>query len=64
MGRISEAAMLFYVYLPTKQVSSDIQNITCSPWDLFSCHFPYTVVVLLFYVHGKHLRSCRDGPLT
>ena len=22
------------------------------------------VVVLLFYVHGKHLRSCRDGPLT
>ena len=20
------------------------------------------VVVLLFYVHGKHLRSCRDGP--
>ena len=27
----------------------------------------YTVVVvvaLLFYVHGKHLRSCRDGQLT
>ena len=23
-----------------------------------------TVVVLLFYVHGKHLRSCRDGQLT
>ena len=22
------------------------------------------VVVLLFYVHGKHLRSCRDGQLT
>ena len=22
------------------------------------------VVVLLFYVHSKHLRSCRDGPLT
>ena len=22
------------------------------------------VVVLLFYVHGKHLRSCRDGRLT
>ena len=21
------------------------------------------VVVLLFYVHGKHLRSCRDGHL-
>ena len=22
------------------------------------------VVVLLFYVHGKHLRSCLDGQLT
>ena len=22
------------------------------------------VVVMLFYVHGKHLRSCRDGQLT
>ena len=22
------------------------------------------VVVLLFYVHGKHLRSCPDGQLT
>ena len=22
------------------------------------------VVVLLFYVHGIHLRSCRDGQLT
>ena len=22
------------------------------------------VVVLLFYDHGKHLRSCRDGQLT
>ena len=21
-------------------------------------------VILLFYVHGKHLRSCRDGQLT
>ena len=22
------------------------------------------MVVLLFYVHGKHLRSCRDGQVT
>ena len=22
------------------------------------------VVALLFYVHGKHLRSCRDGQIT
>ena len=25
---------------------------------------PVVVVALLFYVHGKHLRSCRDGQLT
>ena len=25
---------------------------------------PRITVVLLFYVHGKHLRSCRDGQLT
>ena len=27
-------------------------------------HTYIVVVVLLFYVHGKHLRSCRDGQLT
>ena len=29
-------------------------------------HFVVVVVVvaLLFYAHGKHLRSCRDGQLT
>ena len=26
--------------------------------------FVVVVVVLLFYVHGKHLRSCRGGQLT
>ena len=26
--------------------------------------FVIVVVSLLFYVHGKHLRSCRDGQLT
>ena len=24
----------------------------------------FVVVVVLFYVHGKNLRSCRDGHLT
>ena len=27
-------------------------------WKVLYC------IVLLFYVHGKHLRSCRDGQLT
>ena len=44
---------------------------SCFPWK--STHLSCTssiyvvvvvVVVLLFYVHGKHLRSCRDGQLT
>ena len=26
--------------------------------------FFVVVVVLLFYVHGKHLRSCREGQFT
>ena len=26
--------------------------------------FFVVVVALLFYVHGKHLRSCQDGQLT
>ena len=27
-------------------------------------HWTVVVVVLLLYVHGKNLRSCRDGQLT
>ena len=27
-------------------------------------HVVVVVVELLFYVHSKHLRSCRDGQLT
>ena len=27
-------------------------------------HWVVVVTVLLFYVHGKHLRSCRDGQLS
>ena len=31
---------------------------------IFGVSLITVVVVLLFYVHGKHLRSCRDGQLT
>ena len=31
---------------------------------VYSLYNDVVVVVLLFYVHGKHLRSCRDGQLT
>ena len=45
-------------------------TITYSSGDIFDkkCRekerFVVVVVALLFYVHGKHLRSCRDGQLT
>ena len=28
------------------------------------CYTVVVVVAVLFYVHGKHLRSCWDGQLT
>ena len=31
---------------------------------VFGEHDELLIVVLLFYVLGKHLRSCRDGQLT
>ena len=39
----------------TKQNQNDITLV---------CAVVVVVVDLLFYVHGKHLRSCRDGQLT
>ena len=41
----------------------------CWPWGLrsgvkFFQKVVVVVVALLFYVHGKHLRSFRDGQLT
>ena len=41
--------------------------MTCDRTGSFSSvfqSFEGDVFVLLFYVHGKHLRSCRDGQLT
>ena len=35
-----------------------------SSFRLYLFSFVVVVVVLLFYVHSKHLRSCRDGQLT
>ena len=37
---------------------------TCTSLDLSICFPTLLLVVLLFFVHGKHLRSCRDGQLT
>ena len=32
--------------------------------NMFERGVVVVVVAFLFYVHGKHLRSCRDGQLT
>ena len=43
------------------------KNNEFSIWNIYYFTFGtivVVVVVLLFYVHGKHLRSCRDGQLT
>ena len=42
-------------------------NVKLSCRSLFervSLHIVVAVVALLFNVHGKHLRSCRDGQST
>ena len=41
-------------------------GISHSHWLFFNVKSILVVVVvaLLFYIHGKHLRSCRDGQLT
>ena len=31
---------------------------------IFTKHLIVVVAVVLFYIHGKNLRSCRDGQLT
>ena len=38
--------------------------LSLSVWEKTRCRFVIVVVALLFYVHGKHLRSCRDDQLT
>ena len=41
-------------------------QVNLNDHDLFSAvsYILVDVVALLFYVHGKHLRSCQDGQLT
>ena len=50
-----------------------VEDIGFSEVPLLNAYYFFTVfrhliivvvVALLFYVHGKHLRSCRDGQLT
>ena len=51
--------MIFGRYVECPNKNGNLHFLT---FELF--HLMGFVVVLLFYVHGKHLRSCRDGQLT
>ena len=61
-----------YIDFSSSQSNFSIQNIVlkCLCKRFFLKHTiikkeaVVIVVALLFYVHGKHLRSCRDGQLT
>ena len=68
---------IFYIANPNKYILSQhgrqkkkditfvLFIITCTIIGPKFCYlFIVVVVALLFYVHGKHLRSCRDGQLT
>ena len=40
-------------------INTDFQEVVI--FSFCSNQKTFAVVVLLFYVHGEHLRSCRDG---
>ena len=50
--------------LQVEQQRSEVEVCTWMGDQLLDFVVVVVVVVLLFYVHGKHLRSCRDGQLT
>ena len=57
--------MIFMLNRKKKKVNIHfITTDTLKENKMKSCSLFRIVVVLLFYVHGKHLWSCRDGQLT
>ena len=50
------------IYIDENLLWSDHIDYLCS--NISSKSSVVVVVALLFYVHGKHLRSCRNGQLT
>ena len=42
-------------------MTCDLTSCLTDDWLVTSV---VVVVTLLFYIHGKHLRSCQDGQLT
>ena len=59
---LSDKAIIVFAAGQTELTSCSGQNYFL--WFPFLPLAYVVVVVLLFYVHGKHLRSFRDGQLT
>ena len=55
--QLSHLAMASISHLEQNDHNLEAQTFTLSEIKLL-------LVALLFYVHGKHLRSCRDDQLT
>ena len=54
---------LFFLFL-NKNIRRDLSLEPSLTVLMMGHNICFKVVALLFYVHGKHLRSCRDGQLT
>ena len=62
MNTLLDKATLSFLFLLLSQCGSILKR---KNWlTIRSTYKVVVVVVLLFYVHRKHLRSCRDGQLT
>ena len=60
-GQLPYSHFYFFPALTSSNSVAFIDSTTC----VVAFRSSFVVVVeLLFYVHGKHLRSCRDGQLT
>ena len=56
----------YYILIMNIQIMLSQSVLGCPgvSWGVLGYPGVVVVVALLFYVHGKHLRSCRDGQLT
>ena len=59
-----ERQKLYAIFVFLSAIGLRSTQCIMQSYSPFLCISVVVVVVLLFYVHSKHLRSCRDGQLT
>ena len=64
MLRIQLLLSIISLFVRTELLCSSIRRFPPNRANGVAIFEGIVVVVLLFYVHGKHLWSCRDGQLT